>query len=472
MVRSTLSTIYSSFTSLKKNGCIIPVLYKDKKVAQLRLITSKVLENRQEIRLLSTWRKKYEHYFPTQFYVTDKKTRVWLEEMVLNKKDRLLFFVEDEKGESILGHMGLYRGSLSPLAFEIDNVARGDNMVHDGVMTYALLTLMQWALNKYHLEDLTLQTFADNTRAIALYKRCGFNTTKKIPVKKVKKGTIFQWVPVTGESQKYQRELCIMSHRHKANALRIALLANNFVGFEIARYLKKEGENIVFLGAHEKKRQKHTQEIIAEVEAPYVVFADKLHSKKTLTLLKKLKPDILIAAFWGYILKKDLIEIPEMGCINFHPGYLPYNRGMNPNVWPFIESTPAGVTIHFIDSGVDTGDIIAQRIIPITPFETAGTLEKKTWAEIVNVFKKTWPKIKSQKIRRKKQNEKLKTSHKAIDIGSLDFIDPQKKYSGQELIQRLRARSYSDHTYAFTRINGKKVYVNITLSPSPKTLRQ
>ena len=39
---------------------------------------------------------------------------------------------------------------------------------------------------------------------------------------------------------------------------------------------------------------------------------------------------------------------------------LPYNRGKNPNVWPIIDGTPAGVTLHYIDSGIDTGEIIHQ----------------------------------------------------------------------------------------------------------------
>src|SRR5258706_6564932 len=177
--------------------------------------------------------------------------------------------------------------------------------------------------------------------------------------------------------------------------MRIFLLANNFVGLEICKYLVGRKENIVAQAVHEKDKQRFTKEIIevSKINKSNIFLADSLRQQKTLSKIKQLKPDIIIAAFWGYILKPDLISIPPRGCVNFHPGYLPYNRGVNPNVWPFIENTPIGVTLHYIDEGTDTGDIIARKKMVQDPIDTAGTVYDKTLEEIIALFKKTWPLI-------------------------------------------------------------------------------
>lgn len=71
--------------------------------------------------------------------------------------------------------------------------------------------------------------------------------------------------------------------------------------------------------------------------------------------------DFVISFGYRHILKQKQIE--KFGCpiFNLHISYLPYNRGAHPNFWSFYENTPAGVTIHLIDEGVDTGPIVSQR---------------------------------------------------------------------------------------------------------------
>lgn len=244
--------------------------------------------------------------------------------------------------------------------------------------------------------------------------------------------------------------------------MRILLLANNWVGLAIAKYLHGCHENIVALGIPEKDKQKFTNEIIrsAAVSKKNVFTASKLLNSD---FVRALAPDIIIAAFWGYILKPDVISIPPKGCINFHPGYLPYNRGMNPNVWPFVERTPAGVTLHYMNPGIDAGDIIARQKVPITPIDTAGSLYDKTLVAIVDLFKKEWPKIKAGKNKRVKQRGNT-TFHFAAEVASLDELDLHKRFVARDLINLLRARSYSNHFFSFYKDKGKKVYIRVQLS--------
>ncbi len=76
--------------------------------------------------------------------------------------------------------------------------------------------------------------------------------------------------------------------------------------------------------------------------------------------------DLIVVCHFQKILQKELIQIPKRGSINLHPSLLPLYRGMSPQHWPIINGDlETGITIHFIDEEVDTGDIIVQRKLPI-----------------------------------------------------------------------------------------------------------
>ena len=245
--------------------------------------------------------------------------------------------------------------------------------------------------------------------------------------------------------------------------LRVLLMANSWVGLQITHFLRNE--NVVGLFLHEQDKQKRADEITkaSGLLQKSIYTASFLRTPEGVKTIRDLRPDIIVCAFWGYILKPDILSIPPLGCVNFHPGLLPFNRGMNPNVWPFLEGTPAGVTLHYVDDGIDTGDIIAQKQIVITPTDTAGTLEKKTWIEIVKLFKKTWPLLRKGTNARKKQTGKY-TFHWAKQIEDVDRIDLDKRYRARDLIQLIRARSYPKRAFAYYEEDGKKVYVRVELT--------
>lgn len=75
------------------------------------------------------------------------------------------------------------------------------------------------------------------------------------------------------------------------------------------------------------------------------------------------KYDFVVSFGYRHILKQKQIERFRCPIFNLHISYLPYNRGAHPNFWSFYENTPAGVTIHLIDKGIDTGPIISQKYV-------------------------------------------------------------------------------------------------------------
>lgn len=107
--------------------------------------------------------------------------------------------------------------------------------------------------------------------------------------------------------------------------------------------------------------------------------------------IREQRVELVVSYTYRYILKKDVIDAVGGNIVNLHISYLPWNRGACPNQWSFLENTPKGVTIHFLDAGLDSGDIIAQRIVnmenTISLKDSYALLNK----QIVELFKEIYP---------------------------------------------------------------------------------
>lgn len=126
--------------------------------------------------------------------------------------------------------------------------------------------------------------------------------------------------------------------------------------------------------------------------------------------------NFLISYGYRYILRKDVLDLFPNRAIKMHISYLPYNRGADPNFWSFIEDTPKGVSIHYLDEGIDTGDIIIQKKVffDSSDVETLGSSYQKLKIEIQNLFFQYWDLIKNQKSSRSPQIG-VGTSHRVKD---------------------------------------------------------
>lgn len=247
--------------------------------------------------------------------------------------------------------------------------------------------------------------------------------------------------------------------------MRIVLLANNWVGWKIAEYLRAEGEDIAALVLHPLGRRKFGEHIIraAGVRAESIFDGSLLHRPDTLAAIQQLVPDIGISVMFGYILRPHFLDLFSRGVINLHPGLLPYNRGAYPNVWSIIEGTPAGVTIHYVDAGVDTGDIIAQRSVEVEPVDTGETLYHKLERASLELFMESWPLIRSGNAPRVPQREEEGTFHRRKDVESIDEIVMDRPYKAKELINIIRARTFPPYPGAYFVHQGRKVYLRLQL---------
>jgi len=117
-----------------------------------------------------------------------------------------------------------------------------------------------------------------------------------------------------------------------------------------------------------------------------------------------LRPDLIISYNYNHVIKQNIIDFMEERIINLHISLLPFNRGFDPNFWSFMENTPKGVSIHLVDSKVDTGDILYQKELFFDEkTETLGSSYKCLNDEIQHLFKDNWKEIKDFSVVPKEQ---------------------------------------------------------------------
>jgi methionyl-tRNA formyltransferase len=108
--------------------------------------------------------------------------------------------------------------------------------------------------------------------------------------------------------------------------------------------------------------------------------------------VQQLGVDLIIVAVFARILKQSLINVPPRGCVNVHPSLLPRYRGPEPIYWVLANHEKmTGVTIHYIDEGIDSGDIVLQKQLEIRPDETELTLMQRSLEEADDLLREAIP---------------------------------------------------------------------------------
>jgi methionyl-tRNA formyltransferase len=247
--------------------------------------------------------------------------------------------------------------------------------------------------------------------------------------------------------------------------MRIVCLCNNWLGWQVLRWLRQQGEDIAVLVLHPDGRSRHEENIRSEVSGTdcQILTGPQLKDPAILRRIKEAAPEIGVSALFGYIMRREFLDLLPRGCVNIHPAFLPYNRGSYPNVWSIVDKTPAGVTIHLVDEGVDTGDIIVQREVAVSIRDTGSTLYRKLEAASLELFKETWPALRSGSYSRHPQPQGGGTLHRVKDVEQIDEIDLRKSYVAEDLLNLIRARTFPPFPGAYFRHNEKKVYLRLEL---------
>ena len=227
----------------------------------------------------------------------------------------------------------------------------------------------------------------------------------------------------------------------------IGVLAASNVGLEVVKFLDQSEEELSCVVFDSKDTSGCSEEIkrVSTRITSHVLESNVLYDENTVDLLRSLDIDILILAWWPHIIKEPLIDVPRIGTLNFHPSYLPHNRGKHYNFWAIVEEAPFGVSLHFIEKSIDSGDIAFQSRISTSWDDTGETLYYKAQSAILRLFKESFPAIKQGDIPRQPQYLKQGSFHWGKELDPASEIILDKDYTGRQLLNLLRARTFSSH---------------------------
>lgn len=182
----------------------------------------------------------------------------------------------------------------------------------------------------------------------------------------------------------------------------------------------------------------------------------KVRDPEFIEVLKELAPDMIVVAAFGQIIPKAILDMPQYGCLNIHASLLPKYRGAAPIQQAVIDGEKeSGVTIMRMGTGLDTGDMIAQAVVPLAEDETGGSLFDKLAEEGAKLLIRTIPDIEEGTAVYTRQPEESPTPYAAMITKKMGLMDFTR--SAEEL-ERL-VRGLNPWPSAYTFLNGKTLKV-------------
>ncbi len=123
------------------------------------------------------------------------------------------------------------------------------------------------------------------------------------------------------------------------------------------------------------------------------------NAKEALNFLKNVNANLIVSAYNNQILKPRIINFPKLKTINIHPGYLPDFRGIDAVFEALYQGVEkAGVTIHYVDTGIDTGRIILQEKLRVRKSDTLFSLNVRLWMHGARMLKRVFDMIDEEKV--------------------------------------------------------------------------
>lgn len=168
--------------------------------------------------------------------------------------------------------------------------------------------------------------------------------------------------------------------------------------------------------------------------------------------------------WWPHIVSPATLEATSNGFINTHPSLLPHNRGKHYNFWAIVEEAPFGVSLHFVETGIDCGDILAQEQISYGWEDTGGTLFYKAQMAICEIFENTYPQVRSGQYRRTPQNLEEGSFHWGKELEPASRVELDKAYTGKQLLNLLRARTFDGKPACRFNDNGCEYEVRVQIN--------
>jgi len=136
---------------------------------------------------------------------------------------------------------------------------------------------------------------------------------------------------------------------------------------------------VAFICARFDRQDPVLQKEADQYGIPFLVHPD-INSSDFLGKIEQYGPDLFVSMSFNQIFRKKTIETPPLGTINCHAGKLPFYRGRNILNWALInDEKEFGITVHYVDEGIDTGDVIRQECFTVTDHDDYSTLLERAY---------------------------------------------------------------------------------------------
>lgn len=235
------------------------------------------------------------------------------------------------------------------------------------------------------------------------------------------------------------------------------------ISVDILKFLIARGYRPSALFISDANRSSHADELATLSGLGKQFIFEGGDFKNSLQLLKEIEIDYIFGIHFPYIIPSEFLQLPEVGFLNLHPAYLPFNKGWHTPSWAIIEGTKYGATLHFMSENLDEGDIIHQKELVVAPEDTANSVYAKALELEKEVFYEAFPNLLSLQPKSMKQESKG-TSHLKKDLEKIQEIDLDKTYTGKQIINLLRGLTTNNINEAayFTHEN-RKYYMQISI---------
>ena len=259
----------------------------------------------------------------------------------------------------------------------------------------------------------------------------------------------------------------IDAHTNTSGTSRLVAFVNGDLGVTALKVLSTYLCGVV-LHPPERRRDGHRLLQAIPAQVPVHTYRDESSLNRW---LRDCQPSHGISVLFGYIFHRETLGIFANKLANLHLSYLPWGRGAHPNAWALAEGHPCGITLHLVDHGVDTGDILAQAEIDVHGHFTA----KDLYLALIREAELRLPQWLNDFI-----NDTLTATpqpspapcptRRVRDLYSTLCIKADKHYRGKELIDLLRATSFSPHPGAIYDDGTQRLRVRITLESEEDTV--
>lgn len=185
--------------------------------------------------------------------------------------------------------------------------------------------------------------------------------------------------------------------------------------------------------------------IYAESKGIPVYTPVRVKDPEFIEVLKTIPCDVIVVIAFGQILSREILDMPPYGCVNVHASLLPRWRGAAPMQWAIIEGdSQTGVTTMQMDEGIDTGDMLLKKAVPIAPDETDESLQEKLALAGCDLLLETLKGLEEKTITPEKQDDSQATYAKLLnkELGRIDF-----SWEAERIERYIRALSHWPNVY-------------------------